>query len=281
MKTGMLLLTLFVLVVVLLLAAAGATWSSRTAEVVAQIDAATLAPPESTFAAARLVVLPEPVERYLRAVLREGTPVVWRADVRQEGRFRPDTTLSSDEWRFHATQHFAVRPPGFVWDARMRVAPLADVFVRDALDAGEGVTSARVAGLVPLAGTKADAALNEAALQRWLAETAWFPTALLPGQAVTWTAVDDSTARATAVAGATTASLDFHFGPDSLVAWVGTDARARSVGDAYVLTPWRGRWSDWKWYEGQRIPTRGEVAWKLPTRTYTYWRGRVLEATYQ
>lgn len=276
MKTALLLFALTVFVIVALLAAANSTWTNRTAEAVVVLEAGAVAPAESLFTPAQLESLPAPVARYLRAVLRDSTPVARRVVVRHEGRFATDTTARS-YGPFRSVEHFGTRPPAFVWDARMGLAPGVSVFVRDAFVNGEGAMLARVAGIVPVADMRDSPELDAAALQRWLAETAWFPTALLPGQAVVWEAVDDSTARAWARAGAVLVSLDFHFGADSLVAYVATATRGREVAGVLVPTPWRGDWSEWQWFEGTRIPTRGEVAWWLPDRPRTYWRGTVVD----
>jgi hypothetical protein len=279
MKTGLLLFALFVFVVVALLAAANSTWEARTGEAVVRLESAALSPPDSVFSPALLVGLPEPVARYLRAVLRDRTVLPWHTLVRQEGTFRADTARS-EGWAFEAEQHYDSRPAGFVWDARMRMAPGLDVFVRDAFVGGEGSMLGRVAGIFPVTEAHGAGDVAVASLQRWLAETVWFPTALLPGQSVAWTAIDDSTARATATSGGVSASLDFHFGEDSLVAWVGTESRARTVGGAAVATPWRGDWKVWRWHEGMRIPTSGEVQWQLPSGPFTYWRGSVVDVRY-
>jgi hypothetical protein len=264
MRTGFLLVALFAFVVVALLAAANATWKSRTTELLLRLDAGTLAPVDSVFTPAMLDSLPAPVARYLRASVHPGAPLAWRAVVRQQGQFRADTAQAG-WWTFDSEEHFGARPPGFVWDARMSMLPGVRVFVRDALVSSEGSTQARLAGFYPVAGTRSEVDLAAGALHRWLAETAWFPTALLPGQSVTWTAIDDSTARASASAGGTTVSLDFHFGTDSLVSYVRTDARARTVGGMSIATPWRGTWTDWRWYGDVRIPMRAEVEWQLPS----------------
>lgn len=280
MKTGTILFLIFVAVVVTLILAAGATWTSRTAEVVAQINGAGLAPPESLYSTPMVLSLPAPVERYLRASLRVGNPLAWNAAIHQEGVFRADSA-NRYGLPFRAVEHFVVRPAGFVWDARMRLGAGVSLFVRDSWAGGEAATIARAAGIVPVANAEGSGLLGEAALQRWLAETAWFPTALLPGQSVTWTAIDDSTARATVTADSLSASLVFHFGADSLVSRVSAPARARLVGTALVPTPWHGDWSDWRWIEGQRIPYEGAASWELPTRTYTYWSGRVTSVSYR
>jgi len=280
MKTVLLLLVLFVLVAASLLVLADRVWTSRTTDLVNQLDGAALAPGARAFVPAMLDSLPAPVARYLRAALRDDTPIVWHAVLHHEGRFRADIAQPA-EWPFRSVQHYDAHPAGFVWDAHMRMAPALDVFVRDALVDGRASVQARLAGLYPLAGAQDDAQFDAAGLQRWLAETVWFPTALLPGQSVTWTALDDSTARATATTGAATVSLDFRFGPDSLVTSVRTAARGRAVGGSIVPTPWHCTLSHWQWQRGMRIPMQGEVAWELVSGPAVYWRGRVSDATYE
>lgn len=55
----------------------------------------------------------------------------------------------------------------------------------------------------------------------------------------------------------------------------------RLVAGVTVPTPWIGRWSDWMWLNGVRVPTRGEVAWLLPSGPLPYWRGGVIGITYE
>src|SRR5207249_11032068 len=83
-------------------------------------------------------------------------------------------------------------PPGFVWDAAIRVAPFLSVRVRDAYIRGAGSMQGRLAAVVTVVDQRDRPELNAGALQRYLAEAVWFPTALLPGQGVAWQAVDRS-----------------------------------------------------------------------------------------
>jgi hypothetical protein len=140
----------------------------------------------------RFQSLPAPVERYFRNVLREDQPVIASATVRQRGEFLVKD--SPDEWRpFIADQFFSALRPGFVWDACIRMVcpliwPRADV--RDAYVDGRGSMHAILASLIPAVHEEGTPALNEAALQRYLAEAAWFPTALLPRPGLVWSPID-------------------------------------------------------------------------------------------
>jgi hypothetical protein len=119
------------------------------------------------------------------------------------------------------------------------------------------------------------------ALHRYLAEATWYPTALLPSQGVVWTPIDDSSARATLTTGATTVSLVFRFGKDGLVETVFTPARSRDVDGRFVPTPWQGHFFDYAERGGMLIPLQGEVGWLLPEGPQVYWRGRIVEVSYE
>ena len=93
------------------------------------------------------------MQRYLRAVLRDGQPIVTGARLQQSGRF--NLAADGDRWvPFTARQWVATRRPGFVWDARVALAPGLTVHVHDAYVAGEGLLQPAVAGLVGLAGQR-------------------------------------------------------------------------------------------------------------------------------
>lgn len=278
MRTAFLLLAVLVFAGVVTLAVAKARWRLGTAAAVARLNAAAPHTGPDTFDPAMLDSLPAPVARYLRAVLRDGAPLARRVVIRHAGEFRADT--AGGAWApFRSVQHFTARAPGFVWAAEIRMAPLVDACVRDELVSGSAAMRAKVAALVPVVDVAGTPGLASGALHRWLAEAAWFPTALLPSPFLEWVAVDDSTAIAVASAEGTTVSLTFRFGPDSLVRFAETAERARDVGGVPVPTPWRATHSAWQWRGGVRVPTHGEVEWALPSGPFAYWRGAIVDAT--
>jgi hypothetical protein len=262
------------------LALADYRWRMLSAAFVERLIHGVAAGPKAAFSAAELDGLPAPVARYFRAVLRDGQPLVRSGRLVQNGEFLVRPT--ADGWRpFSATQHFAVQPAGFVWDARIRMAPGVPVRVRDAFVDGTGSMNASVLALFTMLKVEGTPEITAGALHRYLAEAAWFPTALLPSQGVVWSPLDNSKARATLTAGNTTVWLDFLFGDDGLVRGVFTPERARDVDGHAVPTPWQGRWFEYEEHEGMRIPVRGEVEWVLPEGPQVYWRGRVTGISYE
>jgi hypothetical protein len=122
-----------------------------------------------------------------------------------------------DNWRpFTAVEDVVPGAPGFVWNMRISMVSRLPVLVRDAFVEGEGSMHGAVLGLFTVVNSTSTPTLASAALQRYLGEAAWVPTALLPGRGVAWTPIDDARAMATITAGATTVSLEFRFGADRI-----------------------------------------------------------------
>ena len=215
--------------------------------------------------------------RYFAFALGAARPAIARARIRSTGVF----AAKPNAWApFSAEQVITPVPPGFVWNARIRMMKILPVRVRDSYDGGNGVTHASIAGLITLANLHGTREVAAASLQRFLAEAVWVPTALLPRDGLSWSAIDDSHARVTITDRDTTVSLDITFGArGEIVAVAGL--RYRDVGGSAVLTPWDGVHGDYQPMDGMMIPTSGEVAWGLPEGRVPYWRGRLTDVHYE
>jgi hypothetical protein len=254
-------------------------WQRATAaEVDALLHAA--ARPQRRVDFRQLAGLPPPVARYLRRVLTDGAPIPHSARIAQQGAFRID--LGSERWfRFTATQTVTIAPPGFVWDARLRLAPGIDIRVRDGYRAGTDSIRAAVAGLFTVAALRGGAELAAGALQRYLAEAPWFPYALLPEAGVTWRAIDERRALATLRDGAVAVALEFTFNEAGDIERSYTPARPYEDRGAFRPLPWGGTNSRWEERGGVRIPVQSEVAWYFPAGAAPYWRGRIAAVDYR
>lgn len=159
--------------------------------------------------------------------------------------------------------------------------PGLPVRVHDAYVSGEGILRAKVLGLFTVADLRGTREIAQGELMRYLAEAAWYPTALLPSQGVRWEAVDGESAKATLADGDVSATLLFRFDGAGLIASVSAEARGRTVHGAVVPTPWEGRWWSYAKRGGMQVPLEGEVAWILPEALRPYWRGRVARLEYE
>jgi hypothetical protein len=239
-------------------------------------DAARAAGAPTRFAPAELDGLPAPVARYFAFALTPGQPLVRRARLEHAGEF----LVRAGAWNpFTSVEELVVRPPGFVWDATVRVAPLVGVRVRDSYHDGVGAMHGAVAGLVPVVDQRGTPEMAEASLQRYLAEAPWAPTALLPSQGVAWTPLDERSARATLTDGGVTAVVDFHFGDGGEIARTSA-MRYRDVQGTLTRTHWVGHLREYARRDGMMVPEAGEVAWVLPDARVPYWRARITLASY-
>ena len=254
------------------------TWSRTTSRLVARLKesgSASVTEP-AVFDVTRLEGLPAPVARYFTFVLSPGQRIIAGAHLRFTGTF----AAKPNAWApFTAEQDVRARPPGFVWDAHIAVMPVVAVRVRDSYVGGVGAMRGVAAAVIPVVNQHGTPEMAAASLQRFLAEAVWYPTALLPRDGLSWSPIDDTSARVTLTDGPTMVSLDVTFGPRGEIDRVST-MRYRDVKGAPVLTPWVGHHTDYERIGGMMIPTSGEVAWVLPAGPEPYWRGRLVAATF-
>ena len=255
-------------------------WQSVTRKLEQQLDDARLPFRTKVYSASELTGLPAPVQRFFRAALTDGQPIVAGVELKQTGTFNQSETTPA--WKpFTATQRAVMHRPGYFWDARIRMFPGVPVRVRDAYVAGEGILQAAIFGLVTVASLWDSGELAKAELMRFLAEAAWYPTALLPSQGIRWEAVDEHSARATLCDGALTIGLLFRFNADGLIETIRAEARGRIAGGQVTHLPWEGRFWNYAVREGMHVPLEGEVAWIHPDGPKPYWRGRVTQLGYE
>ncbi|MFQ3613182.1 MAG: DUF6544 family protein [Cyanobacteriota bacterium] len=256
----------------------GSRWQAQTQ--VLRSGLKTASPSLTRYDPQELEGLPPPVQRYFRAVLSEGQPLVHSVYIRHTGTF--NLSENGDQWRpFTSTQWVTTQPPGFLWDAQIPMLPGVVARVHDAYIQGEGILHAALLGLIPLVHLQDRTETAAGELMRWFAETAWYPTALLPSQGVQWDPVDDNSARATMWDGDLSLRLLFHFDAEGLIQTVRAEARGRAVGGEVIPTPWEGRWSAYERRQGMLVPTQGEVAWILADGAKPYWRGQITELAYE
>lgn len=224
--------------------------------------------------------LPGPVEKYFRLVLQDGALVIHHAFVSQVGGFRAKPEMAG--WStMRAEQDFSTRPRAFVWNAKISLFPGVPIRISDSYVEGKGEMKGKLLSLFTVIDAQNQRELDEAALQRYLAEAVWFPTALLPSQGVIWTALDGQKARATLTDSGVTVSLDFEFNSRGEIVSVYTAERYREVSGEYTLTPWKGKYSRYIDVEGYLVPSEAEVEWHLGHQNYPYWKARLDQIKYE
>jgi hypothetical protein len=218
--------------------------------------------------------LPAPVQRYFRAVLKDGQPIITAVTIDIAGTFNMSPT--GEQWKpFTSHQRVVARRPGFLWEAKIAMLPGVNVRVVDSYIVGKGLLHATIQGLFTMADIQGEGEIARGEFMRWCAEVAWYPTALLPSQGVRWEAVDDHSANATFTDGPLTLTLLFRFNDVGLIGSFRAEARGGMVGDKMVMAPWEGVWSSYQERDGMKVPFTGEVAWMRPEGRKPYFIGTV------
>ena len=237
-------------------------------------------PLPTRYDARELEGLPAPVQRYFRAVLKDGQPIITAVTIDIAGTF--NMSPAGEQWKpFTSHQRVVTHHPGFLWDAKIAMLPAVKVHVVDSYIVGHGLLHAAIQGLFTMADIQGEGEIARGEFMRWFAEVAWYPTALLPSQGVHWGAVDDQSANATFTDGPLTLTLLFRFNEAGLIASFRAEARGGMVGDKMVMTPWEGVWSDYRVRDGVQVPFTGEVAWIRPEGRRPYFIGTVTALAFE
>lgn len=280
-----LLLCLLVIVAVGLSVFGAKRWKDSARALASRLEAARIddkapSPSPTRYESRELQGLPAPVQRYFRAVLKDGQPIITAATINIAGTFNLSPT--GEQWKpFTSRQRVITRRPGFLWDARVSMLPGVAVRVVDSYIAGEGLLHAAIQGLFTVANVRGGGELARGEFMRFFAEAAWYPSALLPSQGVRWEAVDDACANATIVDGPITLTLLFRFNDGDLIDSFRAEARGAGVGNEMVMIPWEGHWSNYQVIGGMTVPLTGEVAWIRPEGRKPYFVGTVTALTYE
>lgn len=255
-------------------------WKRRTNDLMKGLHASNVGDRKEEFHFSLVGRTPVPVRKYFSEVLTEGQKMVASVRIVHNGTF--NMGVSKPQWKkFSSMQTVSISPPGFLWSARIMMAPGMPAFVHDAYIGGNAVLTAKLFGLITVMESPNSAELAQGELIRYLAEAPWYPTALLPCSSLSWEHIDDRSARLTLVDGGKTVSLVVRFNSNGLIQSVFSDGRYRDADGTQVLTPWEGRF--WNYQECNRmlIPLDGEVAWLLPEGRLPYWRGHISDIQYK
>lgn len=255
-------------------------WAGATQKQMAKLEAARLRTPAGHYDIRQLEGLPTPVQRYFRAVLKDGQPFVASATFGFTGTFNMSET--GDKWKpFTSTQQAVVHRPGFLWNGSVAMFPGVAAKVHDSYIAGQGRLHAAVLGLFAVADVQGGGEIARGELMRYFAEAIWYPTALLPSQGVHWESVDERSAKATLVDGPINLTLLFRFDEAGLITSVHADARGAGVGKDMVMLPWECSASNYQLRDGMMVPSRGGAAYLRPEGRRPYFIGNLTSVVYE
>jgi hypothetical protein len=219
-----------------------------------------------------LDTVPAPVARYLRFALGKHSEPARLLRLVQHGSLR--TGPSSKRWLDFSADHIvAPLACAFLWDAKVRVAPLVHLRVVDSLLDGIGSGQVQLLSAVEVTRASAKAEVSAGSLHRFLAEAVWYPWALIPSDHLSWSAIDEHRALARLTAGGLSVSLEFRFASSGEVTSVFTPARWQRDGDHFSQAPWEGAFREYRAFNGLMLPSEGAVGWHRDGELQVVWTG--------
>lgn len=193
--------------------------------------------------------------------------------LRQRGTMREHP--EGKEMRFRATETISLRRTEFEW--RARTGPSGSISITDSLRDGEAHMEVRVFGLLRIAGVRGGAAAAKGAVMRYLAELAWAPDAIFHNRSLVWTVADERALCVSTGPGEGHGEVRLRLDEDGRIGSVEAEDRPRKEGSGFVERPWRGRFFDYREYQGRWLPFAAEVGWILNGQLFTAWRGEMLD----
>ena len=220
---------------------------------------------QQTFYYSQLEGLPEPVQRYFRFALPDGQPYLNQLRLTHTGTFK--SGVGKDWMDIKGQQYFTAQPPGFVWIGKTKAFRANDSYVND-----KGNLSVYLLGILRIVNSKGPT-IDQGELLRWLGESAWMPTNLLPGKHKQWSAIDDNTARLTFTYNKQEVYYIVHFADEGQIVRMETERYMEKD----RKEKWEGRLSNYQKVDGIQVPMEIEASWLLEEGKHTYARFQVAD----
>ncbi len=188
-------------------------------------------------------------------------------------KMKPEQT----SWNYGAAeQYFTIQPPAFNWNITTKMSAL-DVVGRDKFEAGKGEMLIKLLSLIPVANAKNEEKVDQASLQRYLAEMVWFPSGAL-SQYISWETIDNLSAKATMEYKGTKGSGEFHFDKDGnflkFVAMRYKDSKDASP------TKWTVFATKSEVRNEIKIPVECEASWELESGQWVWLKLKIKDIQY-
>lgn len=244
-------------------------WTDIRAEAAIWTRLAARQPTDPTrFDPAMIADLPEPAQRYFLFAIEPGTTLYTVAEISMRGEFSLGSKAQPSYLPMQAEQILSA-PHGFVWKLNAGEG-LKQISGSDVAEDSNSWSRFWLLGIAPVARAGGNPDHLRSAFGRCVAEAVfWTPAALLPGDNVRWSSVDESTARVKLINGSLEQAVDLTVDADGKVRKVvfqrWSDANSEKQ---FQLQPFGGYLSDYKAFRGFRLPTTIEAGNFFDTDEY-------------
>lgn len=176
-----------------------------------------------------------------------------------------------------AEQYFTIQPPAFNWNINTEMNSILSIVGRDKFVDGKGEMVIKLLSLIPVANAKNNEKVNQATLQRYLAEIVWFPSASL-SEDIKWETIDDNSARAIMEYKGTEGSGEFYF--DNNGNFERFVAMRYQDSNDDKPTKWTVTATKTEERNGIKIPIECEASWELESGKWTWLKLKITDIQY-
>ena len=124
-------------------------------------------------------------------------------------------------------------------------------------------------------GTSKGPECDSASLLRYLSEIPLIPTAFLTLQNLTWKEIDSSSVQITIQDKGLEEKCVFIFNDKGEIIKMEAEQRARGIKGGYSMDRWSGHFSNYKEFNGFKVPTEFVAEWNLPEGDLEYAKFKV------
>lgn len=213
--------------------------------------------------------LPLSIKNWLYAIGAVGHEQIHNTRLKQSGKIKlkpEQKTWTASE----AEQIIFTDRPSFQWTVKMKMGKGLFVTGKDSFQGGQASMRIKLAGILPISRSAANEKTSQSALQRYLMELAWYPSAVL-SPLISWEEVDAKSAKATIkYAGLTGSATYFFNGQDELLkveAW-----RYKESGEDARPLLCIGTIDEHQQVDGLKVPTKVEISWMLESGPFTWYK---------
>lgn len=201
--------------------------------------------------------LPDIVQRYFKYALKEDHPYLNFLRLKFDGKFKIEKDKNWTD--ISGEQYFRADPPGFLWVGKTKLFEAFDSYIDS-----KGQLAVYLFGFIRIV-KKEGKTIDQAELLRWLGESVWMPTNLLPNKYLSWSPIDKLSARLTMQHDKLQVSYTVKFNEKAQITKFETE---RYLGNN--LEKWIGEVDDYIELNGVKIPVNIRASWILDGKKYTY-----------
>jgi hypothetical protein len=265
-----------IMLIAIILTYASSHFKQKVTKEIAQLLTAASVPNNQTLQ--QITDLPIPAQRWIQksGILKKGPVKTIELEQELQMLMSPEQAT----WRQgKATQYFSISPPAFHWTVNLQMNSVLEVAGRDQFEDGKGEMTIKILSMLPVVNAKSSEKLNQATLQRYLAEIVWFPSAALSPY-ITWERVNENSAKATMSINGTTGSGTFYFDQEgNFKKFVAQ--RYKDVEEHAEPIEWTVSSNKTEVRDGVSIPVELEAAWKLNEQDWTWLKLKIGAVSYK